>query len=197
MSALLELEDVTRRFGGLNAVEGVSFSVAQGEIVGLIGPNGAGKTTLIDVITGMHPASSGRVRFDGQDITHRRPHQIARLGLARTFQIVQPFPKMTVLENVAAGALFSGGASSVHDAYAAARQQLEFTGVPTANPKPLTATANRLILAPDERSLQVDLVRPDRTVQVAGCVGSRDPCPSTPTQRAAAQITEAIGVRQY
>src|SRR5215471_5040804 len=69
--------------------------------------------------------------------------------------------------------------------------------VPTANSKPLTATANRLILAPDERSLQVDLVRPDRTFQVAGCVGSRDPCPSTPTQRAAAQITEAIGVRQY
>jgi branched-chain amino acid transport system ATP-binding protein len=136
MSALLELEDVTRRFGGLNAVEGVSFSVAQGEIVGLIGPNGAGKTTLIDVITGMHPASSGRVRFDGQDITHRRPHQIARLGLARTFQIVQPFPKMTVLENVAAGALFSGGASSVHDAYAAARQQLEFTGLADLTDRP-------------------------------------------------------------
>src|SRR5262249_46877165 len=66
--------------------------------------------------------------------------------------------------------------------------------VPTANPKPLTATANRLILAADERSLQVDLVRLDRTVQVAGCVGSRDPGPSTPTQRAAAQIPEAIGV---
>ena len=129
MSALLELDDVTRRFGGLNAVEGVSFSVAQGEIVGLIGPNGAGKTTLINVITGVHPANSGRVRFDGQDITRWRPHQIARLGLARTFQIVQPFPKMTVLENAAAGALFSGGANSVHDAYAAAREQLEFTGL--------------------------------------------------------------------
>jgi branched-chain amino acid transport system ATP-binding protein len=129
MSALLELEDVTRRFGGLNAVEGVSFSVRQGEIVGLIGPNGAGKTTLIDVITGVHPATAGGVRFDGQDITRRQPHQIARLGLARTFQIVQPFPKMTVLENAAAGALFSGGATNVHDAYAAARQQLEFTGL--------------------------------------------------------------------
>src|SRR5262249_494294 len=69
--------------------------------------------------------------------------------------------------------------------------------VPTANPKRLTATANRLILAPDERSLQVDLVRLDRTGQVAGCVGSRDPGPSTPTQRAGAQIPEAIGVRQY
>jgi hypothetical protein len=69
--------------------------------------------------------------------------------------------------------------------------------VPTANPKRLTATTNRLILAPDERSLQVDLVRPNRTVPVAGCVGSRDPGPSTPTQRATAQISEAIGVRQY
>jgi|SRR5215831_5766359 hypothetical protein len=69
--------------------------------------------------------------------------------------------------------------------------------VPTANPNPLTATANRLILAPDERSLQVDLVHLDRTVQVAGCVGNREPGPSTPTQRAAAQISEAIGVRQY
>src|SRR5262244_876679 len=69
--------------------------------------------------------------------------------------------------------------------------------VPIANPKPLTATANRLILAADERSLQVDLVRLDRTVQVADCAGSRDPGPSTPTQRAAAQIPEAIGVREY
>jgi len=76
------------------------------------------------------------VRFDGQDITHRRPHQIARLGLARTFQIVQPFPKMTVLENVAAGALFSGGASSVHGAYAAARQQLEFSGLADLTDRP-------------------------------------------------------------
>jgi branched-chain amino acid transport system ATP-binding protein len=136
MSALLELEEVTRRFGGLNAVDRVSFSVAQGEIVGLIGPNGAGKTTLIDVITGVHPAGSGRVRFDGQDITRRRPYQIARLGLARTFQIVQPFPKMTVLENAAAGALFSGGASSVHEAYAAARQQLKFTGLVDLTDRP-------------------------------------------------------------
>ena len=73
MTALLELDDVSRRFGGLNAVEGVSFSVAQGEILGLIGPNGAGKTTLINLITGVHPANRGRVRFDGQDITRKRP----------------------------------------------------------------------------------------------------------------------------
>src|SRR5262249_23341514 len=127
MSALLELEDVTRRFGGLNAVEGVSFSVAPGEIVGLIGPNGAGKTTPIDVITPSPPP--GRVRVGGEDPPRGRPHRIARLGLARTFQIVQPFPKMTVLENAAAGALFAGGAKGVHDAYALARRQLEFTGL--------------------------------------------------------------------
>ena len=144
MSALLELEEVTRRFGGLNAVEGVSFSVAPGEIVGLIGPNGAGKTTLINVITGVHPATSGRVRFDGQDITRQRPHRIARLGLARTFQIVQPFPRMTVLENAAAGALFAGGARRVHDAYALARRQLEFTGLAELADRPAaTLTLSR------------------------------------------------------
>ncbi len=139
MSALLELDDVTRRFGGLNAVEGVSLSLAQGEILGLIGPNGAGKTTLINLITGVHPANSGRVRFEGQDITRRRPYQIAQLGIARTFQIVQPFPKMTVLENAAAGALFSGRAGSVREAHAIARQQLEFTGLADLADRPAAA----------------------------------------------------------
>ena len=139
MNMMLELDDVTRRFGGLNAVEGVSFSVAQGDILGLIGPNGAGKTTLINLITGVHPANRGRVRFDGQDITRRRPHQIARLGLARTFQIVQPFPKMTVLENAAAGALFSGGAHSVREAHAIAREHLDFTGLADLADRPAAA----------------------------------------------------------
>jgi branched-chain amino acid transport system ATP-binding protein len=139
MSALLELEDVTRRFGGLNAVEGVSFSVAQGEILGLIGPNGAGKTTLINLITGVHPANRGAVRFDGLDITRRRPYQIARMGLARTFQIVQPFSKMTVLENAAAGALFAGAAGSVREANAIARQHLEFTGLADMAERPASA----------------------------------------------------------
>src|SRR5918996_803992 len=129
MTALLTLDQVSRRFGGLNAVDRVSFSVNAGEIVGLIGPNGAGKTTLINVITGVHPATGGSVRFEGRDITRLRPHRIARLGLARTFQIVQPFPKMTVLENVAAGALFAGGASHLRDALVAAREHLAFTGL--------------------------------------------------------------------
>jgi branched-chain amino acid transport system ATP-binding protein len=129
MTALLTLDNVSRRFGGLNAVDGVSFSVDKGEIVGLIGPNGAGKTTLINLITGVHPATAGRVRFEDNDITRARPYQIARLGLARTFQIVQPFPKMTVVDNVAAGALFCGHAGSVREAQDIAREHLTFTGL--------------------------------------------------------------------
>jgi branched-chain amino acid transport system ATP-binding protein len=129
VTALLTLDNVSRRFRGLKAVDDVSFSVDKGEIVGLIGPNGAGKTTLINLITGVHPATAGRVRFGDNDITRSRPYQIARLGLARTFQIVQPFPKMTVVDNVAAGALFCGHAGNVREAQAIAREHLAFTGL--------------------------------------------------------------------
>jgi branched-chain amino acid transport system ATP-binding protein len=129
VTALLTLDNVSRRFRGLKAVDGVSFSVDKGEIVGLIGPNGAGKTTLINLITGVHPATAGRVLFEDSDITRSRPYQIARLGLARTFQIVQPFPKMTVVDNVAAGALFCGHAGNVREAQAIAREHLAFTGL--------------------------------------------------------------------
>jgi branched-chain amino acid transport system ATP-binding protein len=136
MTALLSLQDATRRFGGLNAVDKVSFSVEAGEVLGLIGPNGAGKTTMINLITGVHPATGGRVLFDGRDITHLKPYRIAGLGLARTFQIVQPFPRMTVLENVAAGALFAGGAAHMRDAEAQAREHLRFTGLFESADKP-------------------------------------------------------------
>jgi branched-chain amino acid transport system ATP-binding protein len=146
-ASLLELEGVERRFGGLKAVDGVTFAVRPGEIVGLIGPNGAGKTTLINTITGVHPATGGTVRFNGQDITALKPHRIARLGVARTFQIVQPFPEMTVLENVAAGALFAGGAGSIAAANEAARAQLEFTGLAAHAGKP----ASTLTLAQRKR----------------------------------------------
>jgi len=129
MTALLTLEGVSRRFGGLNAVNDVSLTVGKGEILGLIGPNGAGKTTLINLVTGVHPATSGRVRFEDQDITRMRPYQIARLGLARTFQMVQPFARMSVVENVAAGALFCGHAATVREALLIARDHLAFTGL--------------------------------------------------------------------
>jgi branched-chain amino acid transport system ATP-binding protein len=136
MTALLSLELVSRRFGGLNAVDRVSFDVRAGEIVGLIGPNGAGKTTLVNVITGVHPATAGRVRFDARDITRASSHQIARAGIARTFQVVQPFPKMSVIENVAAGALFCGHAGNVREAQALAREHLKFTGLANLPERP-------------------------------------------------------------
>ncbi len=129
MSTLLQLEGVTRQFGGLKAVSGVDLSVAPGEVIGLIGPNGAGKTTLVNVITGVHRATAGTVRFDGEDVTALKPFQAARRGIARTFQIVQPFPEMTVAENVAAAAMFAGAASYGANANAEALEHLRFVGL--------------------------------------------------------------------
>jgi branched-chain amino acid transport system ATP-binding protein len=102
--ALLSVEEVTRRFGGIVALDGVSFEADEGEIVGLIGPNGAGKTTAFNVITGLYRPDSGRVVFDGRDLVGTRPHRIVRLGIARTFQNVALFPSMSVLDNVRIGA---------------------------------------------------------------------------------------------
>jgi branched-chain amino acid transport system ATP-binding protein len=129
MTALLKLDGVSCSFKGLRAIDNVSLTVNAGEIVGLIGPNGAGKTTLVNVVTGMYPATAGRVRLDGRDITRLAPNRIAQLGVARTFQIVQPFPRMTVGENIAAGALFSGGARSLADARARARELAQQVGI--------------------------------------------------------------------
>ncbi|MEI2417074.1 ABC transporter ATP-binding protein [Orrella sp. JC864] len=126
---LLEVRSLSKRFGGLQATREVSFSLREGEIVGLIGPNGAGKTTLVNLITGVLTASGGSVFFKGRDVTRQRPYEAARSGLARTFQIVQPFPHMTVLENVAAGALFAAGAPSRRQAERQAMEHLEFVGL--------------------------------------------------------------------
>ena len=101
MSAILVAEKLSRNFGGIQAIDDLSFALSEGEIVALIGPNGAGKTTLVNLLTGVVKPSFGRIRFEGADVTAQRPFESARRGLARTFQIVQPFPKMTVLENVA------------------------------------------------------------------------------------------------
>ncbi len=104
--ALLEISHVSKRYGGLAAVDDLSFEVRAGEILGLIGPNGAGKTTLINLITRTEHLSGGEVRFKGQRISSLHPFEIGRLGIARTFQIVRPFRNMTVLENVMVGAFF-------------------------------------------------------------------------------------------
>ena len=106
MTALLELQKVSKRFGGLQAVHDLSFTMEEGEILGLIGPNGAGKSTLFNLINGVYTPDTGRIVFRGTDITGEKPYRVARRGLARTHQIVQPLSNMTVLENCLVGACF-------------------------------------------------------------------------------------------
>lgn len=122
---MLELRSATRSFGGLVAVNNVSIGFEPGTIVGLIGPNGAGKTTLVNVVTGVTPASSGTVVFNDQDITRLKPHKIARLGIARTYQVVQPFRDLDVLDNVAASVLFARNEISLTKARAEAARVLK------------------------------------------------------------------------
>lgn len=105
---ILEGKDITRNFGGLRALAGVNVAVARGEIFGLIGPNGAGKSTLLSVLCGIGPPSSGRVLFKGRDITSLKTHRICQLGISRVLQTPRPFLSMSVLENVAVGAVFGG-----------------------------------------------------------------------------------------
>ena len=100
--SLLEIRDVSKRFGGLSALANVSYSVHQGEILGLIGPNGAGKTTLFNVVNGFYPPTRGEVLFKKEKISHLKPHQICKLGIGRTFQVVRPLRRMTALDNVIA-----------------------------------------------------------------------------------------------
>jgi branched-chain amino acid transport system ATP-binding protein len=128
-SEILRLDNVSRRFGGLQALRGVSLGINRGEVLGLIGPNGAGKTTLVNTICGVTPATGGAVSFLGRDITRIRTYQSARLGLARTFQIVQPFAEFSALDNVAAAALFSQPNESLHSAREEARVHLAFVGL--------------------------------------------------------------------
>jgi branched-chain amino acid transport system ATP-binding protein len=103
---MLRVERISKHFGGLRALNEISFDVAAGEIVGLIGPNGSGKSTAFNVITGFLPATSGKVIFDGEDISNLPAHEVARRGMVRTFQLVRPFPHLTTLDNVLAGAMF-------------------------------------------------------------------------------------------
>ena len=106
--SLLRLEALSKKFGEHWALKEIDFDLEQGEIVGLVGPNGAGKTTLFNLITGRQQPSSGRVWFESKDITFCRPDEIQRFGISRTFQSSRPFAKMTVLENVVVGRIFSG-----------------------------------------------------------------------------------------
>lgn len=116
MSVLLETRNLTRRFGGLIAVNDVSLQVRQGDILGLIGPNGAGKTTLFNLLVGMLRPNAGQITLLGKNITHTKPHAVARIGMTKTFQNVALFSEMTVLDNVLVGGL-------LHDDLAQAREQ--------------------------------------------------------------------------
>jgi branched-chain amino acid transport system ATP-binding protein len=139
MTPLLELKGISRRFGGLMAVSDVTLDVKQGTIVGLIGPNGAGKTTLVSLISGSLKPNTGEMWFQGRRIDGLPPHKLSRLGIARTFQIVQPFPEMTALENVAAAALFAGHARSLSEANRSAEAQLDRVGLGGFGQMPATS----------------------------------------------------------
>lgn len=125
--SLLEIREVSKRFGGLAALTGVSYSVNKGEILGLIGPNGAGKTTLFNVVNGFYPPSKGEVLFKGERISHLQPYQICKFGIGRTFQVVRPLQRMTVLDNVIASAFLR--AKNKEEAKEMALEALRFTGL--------------------------------------------------------------------
>ena len=122
---LVEIRDVSKNFGGLAALTHVSFFLKQGEILGLIGPNGAGKTTLFNVVNGFYPPSRGEVFYKSEKISNLKPHQICKLGIARTFQVVRPLQRMTALDNVIASAFLRAKKKS--EAEGIALETMRFT----------------------------------------------------------------------
>lgn len=126
---LLSIENATKRFGGLTAVDNVSFRMEAGEIVGLLGPNGSGKTTLINLISGDLPATSGKITLAGVPLTGKRPDQIARAGVARTFQLVRILPSLSLTENVMIPAVFGNQAHWGGAARTVAREALDRVGL--------------------------------------------------------------------
>jgi branched-chain amino acid transport system ATP-binding protein len=125
--AFLETKRITKFFGGLAAVNSVSFSVEKGEIYGLIGPNGSGKTTIFNLINAYFPLTRGEIHFDGEKISGMKTHKICREGIGRTFQVVKPLKRMTVLDNVIASSFLR--ADSTREARALAEETIEFCGM--------------------------------------------------------------------
>lgn len=129
MTLLLEVSNVTKQFGGLVAVNRVTFDLVENEILGLIGPNGAGKTTLFNVINGVYPPTSGQIRFNGEDVTNKKTYEMAHLGLARTHQIVKPLSELSVRDNVIVGGCYGGNGMSLGDAGKVADEVMDFVGL--------------------------------------------------------------------
>ena len=129
MTILLSVQGVSKTFGGLQALMNVTFDLPEGQILGLIGPNGAGKTTVFNAINGVYAPNDGRVIFRGKDVTHAKPYDHAKLGMARTHQIVQPLNELTVRENVMVGACFGHENQHLSEAAKIADEVLEFVGL--------------------------------------------------------------------
>ncbi len=150
MTAVLEVESLTRNFGGLRAVDEVTFSLRRGTVLGLIGPNGAGKSTVVNLVTGHLAPTRGRVRVGGRDVTGAPPWKLVRAGVARTFQVVRPFEDLTVLDNVAVSAMYAAGFPA-RAARTTARRLLEQVGLATRAGDPAgqlgVADSRRLELA--------------------------------------------------
>ena len=126
MTTLLSLQRVSKRFGGLQALLNITFDLPQGQILGLIGPNGAGKTTLFNAINGVYPPESGHIIFRDKDVTGLKPYQLAKMGMARTHQIVRPLNELSVRENVMVGACFGHENQDLGNASKIADEVLEF-----------------------------------------------------------------------
>jgi branched-chain amino acid transport system ATP-binding protein len=142
---MLEGKHIKKRFGGIVALNDLSFNVEKGEIVGLIGPNGSGKSTLFNIISGIYKPDEGSVHFKDVKISDRKPFEIARMGIGRTFQIVQPFELMTLWENVAIGNMYGKSEMKIGKARDYAREMIKFVG-----------------LTHDEESMAVELTLPER-----------------------------------
>jgi branched-chain amino acid transport system ATP-binding protein len=181
---LLQLERVTKSFNGLMAINYLSMHVEEGEILGLIGPNGAGKTTLFNLITGVYPPNKGQITFDGNEITSFSSHRRCWLGIARTFQLVRPFPDLTVLDNVSIGRIYGRDAiknrsqaekeageileqvgladrrgEKAHHLTLAARKRLELARALATRPKLLLLDELLAGLNPSEVAASLELIR--------------------------------------
>jgi branched-chain amino acid transport system ATP-binding protein len=139
VTPLLQVDGVTKRFGGLTVLRSVRFDVPEGSIIGLIGPNGSGKTTMFNVITGYLQPEAGRVLFRGRTLTGQQPDQIARAGIARTFQLVRPFAGLSTTDNVATAVLYGRGERSVAAARREGRRWLAFAGLADALDAPVAS----------------------------------------------------------
>jgi len=134
---VLEVRDLVKRFGGFTAVNNVSFTVDQGEILGLIGPNGSGKSTIFNLLSGTLAPTAGSIRFHGREIAGRPPHRIINQGIGRTFQIPRPFRRLSLFDNVALAGFYGRGRHSRARAFEAAEQALELVGLPTDRNMPV------------------------------------------------------------